>query len=218
MTVCREEDYESTKLKARGLCQKHYKPGYRLPPQSLTPSEFNRLVAAADGPRWTNIRDVALIQLLASSGLRIDEALSLKPDDIDWSEAPRVSLFVAHGKGDKSRTVALGVQAQPAVKRWLETDVSAAFGPDAPLFPSASGSKLDDSQVRRLFRRLGKKAGITKRVHPHGLRHTFAVKAAKAKKRPELIQRQLGHTNLGTTTRYLSTINPEEVIDEMGDM
>ena len=221
MNTCSEPGCEETKLKARGLCPKHYTPAKRLPPQALKPSEYQALLDAAAGPRWQNVRDVALIQLLAHSGLRIDEALSLTVFDIDWDDAPKVTLFVAHGKGDKSRKVALGQKAHDDVHRWLavrqdEFPLTPSGGP--LLFPSASGKKLDDSQVRRLFRRLGKKAGITKRVHPHGLRHTFSVEAVKAKKRPELLQRQLGHTNLGTTTRYLSTIAPEEVIDEMWDL
>ena len=206
-------------VKARGLCAKHYHPAHKLPAESLTPREFAALVEAADGPRWTNKRDVALIRLLAASGLRIDEALSLTPDNIDWDRAPRVTIFVAHGKGDKSRKVSLGTSAQAAVASWLEfRDTLDYLGPDVPLFPAGSGRKLDDSQVRRLFRRLGKKAGITKRVHPHALRHTYAVEAVHAKKRPDMIQKQLGHTNLGTTTRYLSTIAPDEVIEEMFDL
>ena len=77
---------------------------------------------------------------------------------------------------------------------------------------------MQTSNARGLFERLGSRAGLPEgKSHAHGLRHAFAVEMAQAGKRPELIQRQLGHSNLGTTTKYLSTIAPEEVIDAMWD-
>jgi integrase len=67
--------------------------------------------------------------------------------------------------------------------------------------------------VRALFKRLGKKAGIEKRVHAHGLRHTHAAQLAEEGVRMNVIQRQLGHSSLATTSRYLEHISPTDVIE-----
>ena len=77
------------------------------------------------------------------------------------------------------------------------------------------GKGLQSAYVRNLFKRLGKKAGIAKRVHPHGLRHTFASGLADEKVDIRIIQRALGHSNLGTTQRYVDHLNPTAVIDAL---
>lgn len=201
---------ESTKLKARGLCGKHYRPSTRFPPDSLKPSETTALIAAARREPEHGARNAALIALLVGTGLRIAEALALVPHDIDLEAG---TVFVGHGKGDKSRKVAILKKYEPTVVEWLVARETKGFGWDQPVFASRNGTRLDTSYARKLLPRLAEDAGIHRRVHPHGLRHTFAAEAARANIRPELIQRQLGHSNLGTTTKYLSTISPDEVID-----
>lgn len=208
--TCTAEGCEVTKIKARGLCSKHYKPATRFPAESLRPAEMKDLLAAARREPEHGLRNAALISLLVGTGLRIAEALSLRPHDIDFD---RGTVFVGHGKGDKSRTVALLRPREPAVREWLDARERAGFTAQQPVFVSRTGGKLDTSYARKLLPRLAREAGIQRRVHPHALRHTFAAEAARQKVRPELIQRQLGHTNLGTTTKYLATISPDEVID-----
>jgi integrase len=74
---------------------------------------------------------------------------------------------------------------------------------------------IKTSYVRALFPRLARKAGIEKRVHAHGLRHSFAAELAKENVPINLIQRQLGHASVATTDRYLNSIAPQQVIDAM---
>lgn len=201
---------QAVKLKARGLCGKHYRPATRFPPDSLKPNECKDLIAAARREPEHGLRNAALISLLLGTGLRIAEALALREHDIDVEAG---TVFVGHGKGDKSRKVGIVPKYNAVITEWLKAREAAGFRWDQPVFLSRNGGKLDTSYARKLLPRLALEAGIVRRVHPHGLRHTFAAVAARGKIRPELIQRQLGHSNLGTTTKYLSTISPDEVID-----
>lgn len=203
---CSFEGCTTTKLKARGLCGHHYRPARRYPAESLRPEESAALLAAARREPEHGLRNAALISLLIGTGLRIAEALALVAHDIDFE---RGTVFVGHGKGDKSRTVAILPKYEPVIREWI----AARGAQSGPVFVSRTGASLNTSYARKLLPRLARGAGIDRRVHPHALRHTFAAEAARGKVRPELIQRQLGHTNLGTTTKYLATISPDEVID-----
>ena len=84
-----------------------------------------------------------------------------------------------------------------------------------PVFSTLRGETLQTSYVRTLFKRLGGKAGIAKRCHAHGLRHTFAAGLADEKVDIRIIQRALGHSSLGTTARYVDHLNPTAVIDAL---
>ena len=81
-----------------------------------------------------------------------------------------------------------------------------------PIFCTLKGGKLAPVYVRNLFHRLGDKAGITKRVHPHGLRHSLASELVRDGVPLNLIQRQLCHSNLATTSRYVESLHPGELI------
>lgn len=198
---------KNAKRGGRGLCAEHYHPLKRYPAESLSPEEVAWLLTAADGPRWTDKRNHALIMFLYATGLRIAEALAVQPFDLDLE---RGAVFVRHGKGDKARKVAIRRFALPTLQDWLVTRNLSA---QAPVFCTKVGKPVNDRDIRRMFTRLGQEAGIERHVHAHAMRHSFAVNAAREKVAPALIQRQLGHSNLGTTTRYLSTISADEVID-----
>jgi len=216
-TVCTEEDCERPE-KARGLCPKHYKPLKKFPPQAPLPHEVRALLAAAMGPSWIDTRNVALLWVLYKTGMRIAEALALRPADIDWSREPKVTISILHGKGDKTRTVVMGQDAIPALKAWLECRAERFPTDPGPLFCSGTGRQLQTSYARKLFARLARDAKIARWIHPHGLRHAYAADAMRKNIRPDLIQRQLGHTDLATTTKYLLTIAPEEVVDALWDL
>ena len=89
------------------------------------------------------------------------------------------------------------------------------FNALAPLFCTRYGSRMQVSYLRTVLPRLAKQAGITKRVHPHGLRHTHAYELMMEGVEMPIIQRQLGHSSLATTDRYLNHIAPKQVIDRM---
>ena len=80
---------------------------------------------------------------------------------------------------------------------------------------SKIGSRINDAYIRNLLPRLAKKAGIEKRVHAHGLRHSHAFELANEGVPIHIIQKQLGHSNLSVTNRYIDHLNPTEVADAM---
>ena len=160
----------------------------------------------------SGIRNRALIVVLYRAGLRVSEALGIMPKDLD-SEA--YSIRILHGKGDQARTVGLDAGAWAILQLWLERRTALGMTGRQPVFCTLKGGKMTTSYVRNLMPRLARKAGIWKRVHPHGLRHTFAYELAAEKTPINLIQAQLGHASLSTTNRYLNRLNPVAVVEAM---
>jgi integrase len=146
---------------------------------------------------------------LYRAGLRLGETLALKPKDIDEKQG---TITVLHGKGDRRRTVGLDPGAMAIIMRWAEKRRDLGLEPRSPLFSTLQGKPLKPSYVRALLPRLAVKAGIHKRVHPHGLRHSHAHELMLEGIPVPIIQRQLGHASLATTDRYLRNIAPIDVI------
>ena len=143
-------------------------------------------------------RDHALICLLLYCGLRISEALSVAAGDITTVRGHPVARVVR--KGGARSDIALPPPAVVAVSRLLEERGLA--GPSAPLFIDRSGQRLDRFDAVRIVRRLGRAAGIGKRLSPHSLRHTFVVLALDAGAPLRDVQDSAGHADPRTTRRY----------------
>ncbi len=180
----------------------------KFPPEPLSVDECRRLIGACSPRCPTGLRNRGLIVCLWRGGLRCSEALALHPRDLDNGV-----LRVRRGKGGKYRTVALDPEAWAVLTTWLER--KARLGIGGPVFSTLRGEPMQTSYVRSLFKRLGRKANISKRVHPHGCRHTFAAGLADEKVDIRIIQRALGHSSLGTTARYVDHLNPTAVIDAL---
>jgi site-specific recombinase XerD len=177
-----------------------------------TPEEVRALLNANPSRSATATRNRALIATLWQSGLRITEALDLRPEDFDLD---RSEIHVRHGKGDKARRVQTGPDAVEAVRTWLVTRASVSTTKASPLFCTLQGGKQKSTYVRGMLQRQAAKAHWTKRIHPHGFRHTFAVNLARNGVPVPMIQRQLGHDSLATTSVYLSAISTDDVRDAM---
>ena len=178
----------------------------------LTPAEVVALIKQCSS-RWpTGRRNRALLTLLYRSGIRINEALELKPKDADLHAG---TIVVLHGKGDRRRVLGLDQPAQQALGAWMRTRANLKLGKQAPLFCTMKGGRIDSSYIRQLMPRLAKKAGIEKRVHAHGLRHTLAAELAQEGVPMHLLQQVLGHTSLRTTSLYVDHLIPTEVIATM---
>ena len=207
--------------------QRRPKPKRRLPPEVLTDEEVRALLDACG--RYTPVarRNRALITLMYRAGLRVSEALALQPKDVDLANG---IVRVLHGKGDRYRAVGLDPGAAAVVAAWLAERGRArrvaarANGPGdlrrdplaaAPLLCTAYGTPVTTGYVRRLMKRLGRQAGIAKRVHAHGLRHTHAAQLRSEGVDVGIISRQLGHRSLLTTIRYLDHVQPTAVVDAM---
>ncbi len=188
--------------------------GRRLPPEPLTRPEVEALLRQCSRRAPTGLRNRALIAVLYRGGLRISEALALRLDDLD---AETGAIRVLHGKGDRARTVGLDAGAFALVETWLECRRRIGLDRTAPLFCTLEGRPLWPSYVRQVLPRLARKAGIRKRVHPHGLRHTLATELAAENVSLVHIQTQLGHRDISTTARYVHQLRPEHTIAAMRD-
>ncbi len=182
----------------------------RRPPEVLTEPEVIALIRACSTRAPTGVRNRALIAVLWRSGLRISEALALELRDLDLQAG---SLRVRHGKGDKSRTVGVDEQTSALLARWLDRRRKLSPGARAPVFCTLAGGRVDASYVRHLLPRLATKAGLDRRVHAHGLRHTYASELARERTPINVIRDALGHTSLAVTDRYLRDVAPMHVID-----
>jgi integrase/recombinase XerC len=139
-------------------------------------------------------RDRAILEVLYASGLRVSELSGLDIDALDRAERT-VRVF---GKGRKERIVPYGEAAARALERWLAVRGERS----GPLFTNARGRRLGVRSIHTIVRRSARTAGITRRVSPHTLRHTFATHLLDRGADLRMIQELLGHSRLSTTQRY----------------
>jgi len=170
--------------------------------QVLTRDEVSSLVRACGKGRTAN-RNRALIVLLWRTGLRISEALDLRPSDLDREHQ---TVRVRSGKGDKSRTVPIDPSAYEVVRRFLEERAAWTLRRGSPVFPTLRGGRMSRRYVADMLGRLSVRAELDKRVHPHALRHTYASELQREGHSVLHIMRLLGHANLRTTSIYLAEV------------
>ncbi len=171
-------------------------PCARVPrrlPTVLSAQELRRLFEVAG----TNLKHKALLMVLYGSGLRVSEAMALKPADID---SRRMLIHVRLGKGCKDRMVKLSGQLLAVLRDYwrIARPVNWLFPQDAN-----AAKPMDSSSAERIVARLARRAGITRRVTPHTLRHSYATHLLDAGTDLRTIQLLLGHRNLKTTSIYL---------------
>jgi integrase/recombinase XerC len=157
---------------------------------------------------WLQARDVAMVELLYSSGLRVAELTGL---DIQASAQARgwidMDSAEAHvlGKGSKRRTVPVGQQAMQALQIWLSMrsqGLPAGGVHQAALFVGLRGTRLTSQAIWQRLRQRGLQAGMTTPLHPHMLRHSFASHLLQSSGDLRAVQELLGHAHIGTTQVY----------------
>lgn len=185
--------------------------GETFPAEPLTEAEARALLLAPSHRAPTGLRNRALIAVLYGAGLRISEALALKPSDVD---VDGTTIRVLHGKGDKARTVPIDNGALVHVARWIDARQRLGLR-GRVLFCTLDGTALQGRYVRAMLVRMAARAGIEKRVHPHGLRHTFAVELEREGFTVTEIQRALGHANLATTATYLNHLSAGALVEKV---
>jgi site-specific recombinase XerD len=196
-------------------------PGYHAgrPPRNkglrypADPPRVEEIVAVMRhaGPGIHGDRLRGLIVVLWRSGLRIAEALDLAESDLDER---RGALLVRHGKGGKRREVGMDDWGWEQLRPWATARTELPVG---HLFCIIDGSTCGrpwaPGAVRTQLRRVAVQAGVRRRFAPHQLRHAHAVEMAREGVPLNVIQRQLGHTDLGVTSVYLRGIDNAEIID-----
>lgn len=173
----------------------------------ITSEELLRLMAAPKGEDIKSLRDKAILELLFSTGLRVSELCSLSRDiDIRSDE------FSIRGKGDKVRVVFLSEEAKKTIKKYLDkrTDVYDA------LFIKVEGKEnkgqekaLTRRSIERIVKEYAIKAGISKKVTPHVIRHCFATDLLSNGADLRSVQMLLGHANISTTQIYTHITDSE---------
>jgi site-specific recombinase XerD len=176
----------------------------------LSPEELSRLFAQPDIENETGLRDRAILELLFSSGLRVSELVNLNRDHINLKRRE----FMVRGKGQKDRPIFISPEASEWISRYLEYRKDSSV----PMFIRYSGSqvllndgnfmRLTARSVQRLVKHYALKAGITKHVSPHTLRHSFATDLLMNGADLRSVQSMLGHSNISTTQIYTHVTDP----------
>lgn len=177
----------------------------------LDNKELDRLIQQPNTNKPSGIRDRAILELLFSSGLRVSELVGLNRDHINLDRRE----FMVRGKGQKDRPIFISERAA----NWLKAYLKTRSDNYKPLFIHYSRSQegLDDGEYTRLSSRsvqrsvskYAKLAGITKRVTPHTLRHSFATDLLHNGADMRSVQALLGHSNIATTQIYTHVTNPQ---------
>jgi integrase/recombinase XerC len=157
-------------------------------------------VRASEEPSPTSIRDVAIVETLYGSGIRVSELTGLNLDDVDRN---RNTLRVI-GKGNKERIVPIGIPAIRAIDLWISTG-RAQLSNDATekaLFLGSRGKRIDQRVVRDVVYQATEAVGTNKRLGPHALRHSAATHLLEGGADLRTVQEILGHSSLSTTQIY----------------
>lgn len=174
----------------------------RAVPEGLTQSEYKLLMSPrtiGDRRASTYARDRMLVELLAGTGLRVNEALKLARDRVDLEDR---SLWIPakHSKSGQARKVYMGPTLTERLREYLADIPSDQWR----LFVTRTGEPLTDAHVRRLFKKLAERAGIDpERLSPHKLRHTYATRFLGEGGSLDALRDQLGHSSIQVTAIYL---------------
>lgn len=161
----------------------------------ITEEELARILQAPEDNNLRALRDKAILELLFSTGLRVSELCSLNRDQINEAKSGEISI---KGKGGKIRVVFISETAKQAVKNYLDkrTDTGEA------LFVSKGESRLTPRSIERIVNFYAIKAGVSRKVTPHTLRHCFATDLLSAGADLRSVQSLLGHSSITTTQIY----------------
>lgn len=188
---------------------------HRQLPEVLTANECRRLLEAPDPSTDRGLRDTAMLYLLYATGLRVSEMVSLRLQDIHWE----MQAIRTIGKGNKERVIPVASAALAFIGRYI-ADVRpkvAARGEEDAVFLNNRGRRFSRVGIWKIIRRHALDAGISRRVTPHTLRHSFATHLLEGGADLRAIQEMLGHADLSTTEIYTHTSDAHlrETYDKM---
>lgn len=170
-------------------------------PDTLSLNEIERLIETPDTKEVLGIRDRAILEVMYATGLRVSELIGLKLNDLHLS----MGLLHTVGKGDKERIVPLGDLAIQWIECYLEEVrplLTAKHPEETHLFVNSHGTGLSRQGIWKNLKALVRKAGITKNVTPHTLRHSFATHLLENGADLRTVQELLGHADISTTQIY----------------
>ena len=166
-------------------------------PSALSPDEATKLVTIDAGEPLA-MRDRALFELAYSSGLRLSELAGLDLEAFD-AETGEVRVW---GKGSKERLVPVGVPARAALAAWLSARTALQVGGAKALFVSRTGRRITPRAIQQRLAMWAVKQGLSRHVHPHMLRHSFASHLLQSSGDLRAVQELLGHASIASTQVY----------------
>jgi integrase/recombinase XerD len=180
-------------------------------PGTLSAGEVARLLMAPTGGTPRALRDRALLELFYSSGLRVSELAALMLQQVDLDNG----FIRVFGKGSKERVVPVGGKARDALATYLAAGRPRLVKPrtGSQFFLNNRGAALSRVMLWMLVKKYAMRAGITKNVKPHGLRHSFATHLLTGGADLRAIQEMLGHASISTTQIY-TAVEPGRLLDQ----
>lgn len=172
-------------------------------PSHLPVDDVFRLMDLPDRENPLGLRDLAILEVLYSCGIRVAELVGMNVSSIDDDQR----LVKVMGKGDKERIVPIGRQALRAVHAYLSATGEvrkkiALAGRGDPLFMNFRGGRLTTRSIGRIVKRYASAGGLTEEISPHSMRHTFATHLLDGGADLRSVQELLGHKSLATTQKY----------------
>ena len=167
-------------------------------PSALSPDEAGQLVTIEGGDDVLSVRDRALIELAYSSGLRLSELVGVDVDRVDL-DTGEVRVW---GKGAKERIVPVGAAARDAIRTWLSLRAALAAADEMALFVGKTGRRITPRTLERRVADWAVKQGLSRHVHPHMLRHSFASHVLQSSGDLRAVQEMLGHASIASTQVY----------------
>lgn len=168
-------------------------------PTILEPEEAQNLLRQPNKRYPTGLRNKAMMSLMLHCGLRLSEVTNLRPSNINLTKG---KLRVESGKGNKDRDLAIPDYLIDLFEKWRKIRPQSDY-----FFSTLQGKKLSDRYVQNMVKRYSQKAGINKNISPHTLRHTYATQYYRQTKDIETLRRILGHSDISTTTIYITLAN-----------
>lgn len=166
-------------------------------PHSLDVDRVQKLLDGDPGD-WLSQRDLAMMELMYSSALRLAELVGLDLQHIDLHSGEARVL----GKGSKTRIVPIGNKAAAVLGAWLSVRAEHCADGESALFINRTGTRISPRSVQQRLRRWALKHGLHSRLHPHALRHSCATHVLESSGDLRAVQELLGHANLATTQVY----------------
>ncbi|MFL0362980.1 tyrosine recombinase XerC [Bacillus sp. PK3_68] len=170
-------------------------------PSFFYEEEMEELFAVCEGEEPLNLRNKAILELLYATGIRVSECTGIEMKHIDFD----FSVLLVKGKGNKERYVPFGTFAHEAIERYIATArkfLMKSTDNHSFLFVNHRGKPLTSRGVRHILTTLIEKASLTRKIHPHMLRHTFATHLLNNGADLRTVQELLGHDHLSSTQVY----------------
>lgn len=170
-------------------------------PKVVSLDELNNMLDQGSGEKTEDIRELAILELLYSTGMRIAELVGLNIADVEG----RDKAIPIRGKGGKQRYVYIGRKAYEALEAWLKVR-SRFLNKENPneqaLFIGKAGKRINDAHLRRCIARYALRHGLRQHLSPHMLRHSFASHILQSGQDLRAVQELLGHADINTTQIY----------------